>query len=194
MKTRWLYVIPAVILTIIVSVLGYGLSRDPRRVPSPLIDKPAPQFSLPRLMDPARSLTTADLVGQVSIVNVWASWCYACRTEHPVLMDLANRDLIPLYAFDYKDTRTAAKTWLARRGNPYTAIGFEQNGNVGMNWGVYGVPETYVLDQRGIIRHKFIGPLTPKLLDQVLIPLIRQLQRAKPGQPSKPTLSDASLP
>lgn len=120
MKRRWPYVIPAAIVVIIVSVLAIGLGRgDPTRVPSPLIGKPAPQFSLPTVMNPLRVLTTADLVGQVSIVNVWASWCYACKIEHPVLLDLAHRGVAPLYGLNYKDTRAAAKAWLAREGNPY---------------------------------------------------------------------------
>lgn len=175
---RWPYLIPVAVVLIIVGVLALGLNEgDPTRVPSPLINRPAPKFSISRVFKPGQQLSRADLLGHVSVVNVWASWCVSCKDEHPVLLDLANRHVVKLYGLDYKDTRAAAKAWLQSEGDPYNAVGFDPQGNVGINFGVYGVPETYVIDPKGVIRRKFIGPLTPKILNNTLIPLIDKLKR-----------------
>lgn len=174
---RWPYVIPMAVVVAMVAVLALGLTRDPRRVPSPLIGKPAPRFSLPTLADPGRSIGREDLLGHVSVINVWASWCVSCRDEHPVLLALAARGAVPIYGLDYKDQRDNARHWLEQHGNPYTAVAFDQSGDVGINWGVYGVPETFVVDKHGTIRKKFIGALSPEDLDRKLLPLIRLLKK-----------------
>lgn len=173
---RWPYLIPVALVTVMVAVLAVGLTRDPRRVPSPLIGKPAPEFSVPTLDGNGR-LSRADLLGQVSVVNVWASWCLACRDEHPVLMELARMNLVPIYGLDYKDERAAARHWLRRYGNPYHTIAFDASGDMGIDWGVYGVPETFVIDRNGVIRRKFIGAMSSQDLREELVPLVRRLQR-----------------
>ena len=179
---RWPYLIPIGVLALIGAVLALGLRNgDPTRVPSPLINKPAPAFSVTRVFKPKQHFSRATLKGHVSVLNVWASWCVSCKDEHPVLLALADRHLVPVYGLDYKDTRAAARQWLQSQGDPYTAVGFDPEGNVGLNFGVYGVPETYVIDARGIIRRKFIGPLTPHKLNHTLIPLIKRLE-AQQGQ------------
>lgn len=157
--------------------LTIGLSLDPREVPSPLIGKPAPAFSLPLLEDPQKTLKTEDLKGQVVMLNVWASWCTSCRQEHPVLLDLAKRKQVALYGLNYKDQREAGLNWLQQAGNPYLASIQDADGRTGINWGVYGIPETFILDRQGVIRHKHTGPLTVETLETELLPLIEQLQR-----------------
>ena len=156
--------------------LAVGLTLDPREVPSPLIDKPAPPFQLAQLQDPGKSLHPGDLKGTVWIFNVWASWCVACVQEHPLLVELSRQNLVPIYGLNYKDDRGNALKWLARHGNPYTLSAVDTDGRVGIDYGVYGVPETYVIDKDGIIRFKQIGPMTPKVLEQKILPLVRQLQ------------------
>lgn len=174
MKARFL--VPLGIFAVLVGLLWAGLYLNPREVPSPLIDKPAPEFSLPLLDDPAKQLARKDLLGQVTLLNVWASWCDACREEHPLLMELARRGEVPIYGLNYKDTRQDALRWLNDLGNPYLASAFDEQGNVGIDYGVYGVPETYVIDREGIIRYKVIGPLTWDSLKNTVLPLVRKLQ------------------
>lgn len=177
MKLRFL--IPLVIFAVLIALFAIGLQLDPREVPSPLIDKPAPAFALPRLDRPEVQLTRADLTQhQVSLFNVWASWCTACRQEHPFLMELARRNEIPIYGLNYKDERPDAIAWLKRHGDPYRTSGFDHEGRVGIDWGVYGVPETFVVDAQGVIRYKHIGPLTPQVWREKLEPIVRQLQGA----------------
>lgn len=159
----------------LVALLGAGLGMDPRAVPSARIDKPAPAFILPRVDDPAKTVTLHDLKGQVSLVNVWASWCASCRIEHPVLMGLAARGGVPVYGLNYKDERTAAVEWLQRHGDPYQASGSDTQGLAGMDFGVFAVPETFVIDREGVIRHRHTGPLTPEVLEHTLLPLVRSL-------------------
>ena len=159
----------------LVAFLAVGLRLDPREVPSPLIDKPAPGFSLTRLDNSAQSVRPEDLIGKVWMLNVWASWCVACREEHPVLVDFAQRRLLPIYGLNYKDTRPNGMKWLARLGNPYEASLFDQDGRVGIDYGVYGVPETFIVDRQGTIRFKHIGPLTPEVIRTRVEPLIKQL-------------------
>lgn len=170
------FLVPLGIFLVLCVFLGIGLGLNPREVPSPLIDKPAPAFSLPRLDDAEKKLSRDDMLGKVWLLNVWASWCAPCREEHPLVIDLAKRQVVPVYGLNYKDTRAAAKNWLAQLGDPYQATVFDQDGRVGIDFGVYGVPETFVIDQRGIIRLKHIGPLTPQVVREQIEPLIKQLQ------------------
>ena len=174
MKRLW-FLIPLAAFLALAVVLAVGLQRDPREVPSPLIGKPAPSFALPRLDDPTKTIRLADMRGKVWILNVWASWCVACRIEHPLLMEFAKKGLVPIYGLDYKDERTEATAWLARHGNPYEASLVDADGRVGIDFGVYGVPETFVIDRDGVIRLKHIGPLTPDVLATKIEPLLKQL-------------------
>ncbi len=170
------YTIPLVIFFALVILLRIGLNYDPRLVPSPFIDKPVPTFSLPQLKHPESIFNAHDLQGQVVLLNVWASWCIACRHEHPLLVDLAEHGDVPIFGLNYKDTREAALQWLENFGDPYMLSIFDQNGRVGIDLGVYGVPETFVLDRDGIIRYKHVGPITKEILDDVLFPLLQQLK------------------
>ncbi|HSH30695.1 MAG TPA: DsbE family thiol:disulfide interchange protein [Thiohalobacter sp.] len=170
------YLIPLGIFLLLVALLFRGLSLNPRQVPSPLIGKPAPGFSLPRLHAPGRLLTEADLQGQVALVNVWATWCSGCRAEHGVLMALARSGRVPIYGLNYKDARADARQWLARHGDPYRAVAVDAEGRVGIDWGVYGAPETYVLDRDGVIRHKHIGVLTAEDVEEDILPLVERLR------------------
>ena len=170
------FLIPLGVFAVMVLFLGIGLTLNPREVPSPLIGKPAPAFQLSRVADAGQTLSPEDFKGQVALVNVWASWCVSCRQEHPVLLQLARQNVVPIYGLNYKDQREAAQGWLNQHGNPYVASAFDADGRVGINWGVYGVPETFVIDKAGLIRHKHTGPVTPESLEQELLPLIRQLQ------------------
>jgi cytochrome c biogenesis protein CcmG/thiol:disulfide interchange protein DsbE len=170
------FLIPLAVFAVMVIFLAIGLTLDPREVPSPLIGKPAPAFSLPVVADAEQSLRPADFLGQVVLVNVWASWCVSCRQEHPVLLNLAQQNVVPVYGLNYKDQRDAAQGWLRQYGNPYIASAFDADGRVGIDWGVYGVPETFVIDKQGLIRHKHTGPVTPEALEKDILPLVRQLQ------------------
>ena len=157
-------------LVVLTGFLVKGLRLDPHEVPSPLIGKPAPQFRLAQVADPAKSLSRDDMLGKVWLLNVWASWCVSCREEHPVLVEFAKTGLVPIYGLDYKDTRDEALKWLGRLGDPYQASLFDQDGRVGIDYGVYGVPETYVIDKTGTIRYKRIGPITPEILHDKMTP------------------------
>jgi len=147
-------------------------------VPSPLINKPAPTFSLQKLHEPEAYFSTKDMLGKVWLLNVWASWCVACRSEHPLLVQLSRANIVPIYGLNYKDVPTEGKSWLAQLGNPYTASLIDYEGKIGIDYGVYGVPETFVIDKQGIIRHKVIGPVTPSALDDCVLPLVKKLQQA----------------
>ena len=171
------FVLPLGIFLLLVVLLGVGLSLDPREVPSPLINKPAPPFELPQLHDPANTFTPQALRGKVWVLNVWASWCVACREEHPVLSEFAKSGLVPVYGLNYKDQRTDAIAWLKRYGDPYQVSLVDTDGKVGIDYGVYGVPETYVIDKQGVIRYKRIGPVTPDVLKKTMVPLIQELNR-----------------
>ena len=172
MKKRFLW--PLAVFVVMVGFLAVGLKRDPSLVPSPLVGKPAPTFDLPRL-DGTAAFAPKDMLGQVWMFNVWASWCVACREEHPVLVALSREQLLPIVGLNYKDTRPDGLDWLGRFGNPYAMSAFDQDGRVGIDYGVYGVPETFVIDKQGVIRYKQIGPLTPELLQSRILPLVRQL-------------------
>ena len=173
------YVAVGVFLVLVV-FLGIGLTLDPREVPSPLIGKAVPSFRLPTVSDPAQTLASEQFRDRVTVLNVWASWCVSCRQEHPLLVELARRGEVTIYGLNYKDTRPDALRWLASLGNPYTASAFDEDGRVGIDWGVYGVPETFVIDRQGIIRHKHTGPITEEAWNKTLWPLIQKLQ-AQPG-------------
>jgi cytochrome c biogenesis protein CcmG/thiol:disulfide interchange protein DsbE len=175
--TRYLrYLVPLAIFIVLVAFLYRGLSLDPKRVPSPLVGKPMPEFSLPRLKDPTATLSNNDLMGKVSILNIWATWCVSCRAEHEVLLLLAKTGKVDIYGLNYKDERDKAQQWLVQLGDPYVANAFDADGRVGIDWGVYGAPETFIMDRRGIIRHKHIGPLTVDSLNNEILPLIAELQ------------------
>ena len=167
--------IPLALFLMLAAFLYVGLSRDPREVPSPLIGRQAPAFSTSVLADPARRLGRDDLMGKVWILNVWASWCGACRDEHPLLMAWSREQRVTLIGLDYKDRREAGQAWLANGGNPYVDSLFDPDGRIGLDWGVYGVPETFVIDKTGIVRFKHIGALTPAVLRERIEPLLRQL-------------------
>ena len=169
------FLLPLVLLACLVWFLGAGLKLDPKEVPSPLIGRPAPDFQLTRLDNAQTVVSRADMVGQVWILNVWASWCAACREEHPVLLRFAARTPVVIMGLDYKDERAAGQRWLRNFGNPYRASLFDEDGRVGIDWGVYGVPETFVIDKEGIVRFKHIGPLTDEVIQTRLEPLIRSL-------------------
>ena len=170
------FLVPLGIFIVLVVFLAVGLTRDPREVPSPLIDQPAPPFTLVQLHEPARQLSVADLKGQVWLLNVWASWCVSCRQEHPLMVELSKAGVVPIYGLNYKDKRDDALRWLEQFGDPYTVSVMDADGKVGIDYGVYGVPETYVIDKEGIIRYKQIGPVTAEVLKQTIIPLVRKLQ------------------
>lgn len=170
------FLLPFGIFLVLAVFLAVGLNLNPREVPSPLIDKPAPAFQLPQLHDTGRTLAAQDMKGKVWVFNVWASWCAACVEEHPLLVELSKRNLVPIVGLNYKDNRADALQWLQRRGDPYTLSAQDADGRVGIDYGVYGVPETYVIDKEGIIRFKRIGPVTPKVLDEQILPLVKRLQ------------------
>lgn len=176
MKPAFKYLLPLAIFLVLVGFFAVGLKLDPREVPSPLIDKPAPAFRLPQLNDAGKTFSPEDMRGQVWLLNVWASWCGACREEHPLLMEMAQRGDVMLVGLDYKDTDADGSAVLAQAGNPYKIVATDADGRVGIDYGVYGVPETYVIDKVGIIRYKQIGPLTEEALRDKIMPLIRGLQ------------------
>lgn len=169
--------IPVVVFFLVLVFLGIGLRLNPRDVPSPLIGKAVPEFSLPSVKGHTPGLSSADLRGQVSIVNVFASWCVACREEHPLLMRLRDTGVVPIHGIDYKDKPDDAQAWLKQLGDPYTRTGADISGRVGVDWGVYGVPETYVIDRDGRIAYKHIGPISPEALRETILPLIGKLQQ-----------------
>jgi cytochrome c biogenesis protein CcmG/thiol:disulfide interchange protein DsbE len=169
------FLIPLILLFGLVYFLGTGLSLDPKEVPSPLIGKPAPPFALTRLDNAQVVVRHEDMLGKVWMLNVWASWCVACREEHPVLVQFARKKLLPVYGLNYKDDRLAGLKWLNSFGNPYDASLFDQDGRVGIDFGVYGVPETFVIDKSGVVRFKQIGPLTPEVIRDRIEPLVRKL-------------------
>ncbi len=169
------YLVPLAAFLVLTGFLFKGLWLDPHTVPSPLIDKPAPQFRLTQVAEPGKTISRDDMLGQVWMLNVWASWCVSCREEHPVLVEFAKTGVVPILGLDYKDTRVEALNWLQRLGNPYQASLFDADGRVGIDYGVYGVPETYVIDKSGMIRYKQIGPITPEALHDKIVPLIKKL-------------------
>ncbi|MCC6142045.1 MAG: DsbE family thiol:disulfide interchange protein [Nitrospira sp.] len=170
------FLLPLAIFVVMVGFLAVGLTLNPREVPSPLVGKAAPDFSLPQLHESDKVFSPKEMAGQVWLLNFWASWCNGCKEEHPVLMQLAKSGAAPIYGVDYKDTREEALAWLQQWGNPYRLVAVDGAGRIGINYGVYGVPETYVIDKAGKIRYKQIGPVDQDVLDQKILPLVRELQ------------------
>ncbi len=173
---RVLFVLPVIIFAGISIWFAIGLQRDPKILPSALIDKPVPEFELPALLDGTPGFATGDFGGEVVMVNVFASWCLPCRAEHPILMRLAEDGVLPIYGLNYKDEKEDATAWLAELGNPYTRIGHDISGRAGIEWGVYGVPETYLIGKQGRIRYKHVGPLYPETVRNEILPTIRELK------------------
>lgn len=169
------FLIPIGLFAVLGLLLTAGLKLDPRMIPSPLIDKPLPDFVLPSVAEPKRVVSTKDLHGRAYLLNVWASWCVACRQEHPLLNALAKSGRLTIIGLNYKDQREDALKWLAQLGNPYSLSLADTDGRVGIELGVYGVPETFVIDKTGTIRYKHIGPITEDVLTQKLLPLMQQL-------------------
>jgi cytochrome c biogenesis protein CcmG/thiol:disulfide interchange protein DsbE len=160
-----------------VGLLAVGLRLDPREVPSPLIGKPAPAFELPLLQQPDKSFSQKDMLGTVWVMNVWASWCPPCLVEHPVVSELARSGIAPVVGLNYKDAREDALPWLKRNGDPFKVTVYDAAGRIAIDYGVYGVPETYVIDRNGVIRYKRVGPLTPEIIQKKVRPLIEELSK-----------------
>ena len=169
------FIIPIGLFALLGVLLAVGLKLDPRKIPSPLVDKPLPAFSLPTLDNPNRSLTNTDFKGKVVLINVWASWCVACRQEHPLLMEVARAKQVSLIGLNYKDKREDALRVVQTEGNPYDVSLVDADGRVGIDWGVYGVPETFILDKTGVIRYKYIGPISAEAWKTTLLPLVQKL-------------------
>jgi len=174
---RLRFILPLMAFLVMVVFLGIGLKLDPHEVPSPLINKPAPAFTLPQLHEPQKTFSPADMKGKVWLLNVWASWCVSCRQEHVYLTEFARDGSINLMGLNYKDEPAAATQWLERLGNPYKISISDIDGMAGLDWGVYGVPETFIIDKKGIVRHKQTGPVDPTILQTIIMPLIEQLNR-----------------
>jgi len=166
------YLAPIIVFALLIPVFIIGLTRDPSELPSPFIDNPAPAFSLPSLKEPSRTVGSSDYTGQPALINVWATWCVGCRQEHGFLMELAASDTIPIYGINWRDNRPDAIDWLRQLGDPYEFSAYDQDGRVGIDWGVYGAPETFLLDAGGIVLHKHLGPLTAEIWARDFIPLI----------------------
>jgi cytochrome c biogenesis protein CcmG/thiol:disulfide interchange protein DsbE len=173
------YLLPLGAFLALAILLGVGLGLNPREVPSPLVGKPAPHFELPQLHRPDQNFSEQDMRGKVWMLNVWASWCVACREEHPVLVELSKSGVLPIVGLNYKDQREDGIAWLARFGDPYLLSAFDIKGKVGIDYGVYGVPETYVIDKQGVIRYKRIGIVTPDIVKSKILPLVSELNREK---------------
>ncbi|MGI8837801.1 MAG: DsbE family thiol:disulfide interchange protein [Pyrinomonadaceae bacterium] len=171
------FAIPLVLFIVLVAFLAIGLRHDPHEVPSPLINKAAPAFQLPQLKDPSRVFSAQDMRGKVWLLNVWASWCVTCRDEHPFLLQYARSGALPIYGLNYKDKREDALSWLGELGDPYVLSAADLDGRVGIDYGVYGAPETYLIDREGIIRFKQVGPVTPAIWQKKILPLANQLNK-----------------
>jgi cytochrome c biogenesis protein CcmG/thiol:disulfide interchange protein DsbE len=171
------FILPFIVFVVLAGFLYVGLNLDPREVPSPLIGKPAPAFNLPQLHDPAKSFSPQEMKGKVWLLNVWASWCVSCKEEHPVLVQLSRQNIVPIYGLDYKDKAVDAEMTLKGGGDPYTVTVSDTDGRIGIDYGVYGVPETYVIDKQGIIQYKQIGPITHRSLNETILPLVAKLEK-----------------
>ena len=171
------FVIPLVLFVVLVVFLAIGLRHDPHEVPSPLINKPAPGFQLAQLRDPSRRFSAEEMRGKVWLLNVWASWCITCRDEHPLLLEYARSKAVPIYGLNYKDKREDALSWLGELGDPYVLSVSDLDGRVGIDYGVYGAPETYLIDRNGVIRFKQIGPVTPDIWQEKILPLVKDLNK-----------------
>jgi cytochrome c biogenesis protein CcmG/thiol:disulfide interchange protein DsbE len=178
MKRAVLFLVPLVAFLVLAAFLLRGLWLNPREVPSPLIGKPAPAFEKARLDAPTELFSSREMAGQVWILNVWASWCTPCRVEHPLFNELASKKIVPIVGMNYKDNPDAARRWLAELGNPYQVTFIDHDGRLGIDFGVYGVPETFVIDRQGVIRYKHIGPVTPEAMQKRIVPLLQELQKS----------------
>jgi len=174
---KFKFLLPLVIFVVMAGFLWKGLSLNPNDVPSPLVGKPAPQFELSQLHQAEQAVSRDSNLGKVWLLNVWASWCVSCRQEHPVFMQLSRMGEVPIYGLNYKDEREDAIKWLKDFGNPYTISAHDYKGRVGVDYGVYGVPETYVIDKQGVIRHKHTGPVSAQALRETILPLVRELKK-----------------
>jgi cytochrome c biogenesis protein CcmG/thiol:disulfide interchange protein DsbE len=175
---RLLYLVPLAAFIAVAIWFAFGLTRDPGKVPSALLDKPIPAFTLAALPGTnVPGFSDDTLKGKVALVNVFASWCVPCKVEHPILMRLAAEKRVPIYGLNWKDRGADATRWLRELGNPYAAIGHDESGRVGIEWGVYGAPETFVIDREGRVRYKYVGPITPALLQETILPLIAKLEK-----------------
>ena len=192
------FMIPMALFVILVGFLAVGLKLDPHEVPSPLVGKPAPMFQLQQLQDAGKTFSPKDMQGKVWLLNVWSSWCVSCREEHPLLVAFSKKSSLPIVGLSYKEvrgdseidakklspddelklTRSRATAWLTSHGSPYALVALDVDGRVGIDYGVYGVPETYVIDKAGIIRYKQIGPITPEALDKKILPLVSELEKS----------------
>ena len=170
------FIIPFAVFVLLAVFLAVGLTRDPREVPSPLVGKPAPAFRLTQLHEEKLAFAPEDMKGKVWLLNVWASWCVSCRVEHPLLVEMSRSKVVPIVGLNYKDGRDEGVQWLAKFGNPYALSAFDVDGKVGIDYGVYGVPETFVIDKQGVIRYKQIGPITPEALERKILPLLKSLE------------------
>jgi len=168
--------LPAILFVVVIIFLYQGIGKNPHVIPSALINKPVPAFNLKLLDENLATFNQEDLKGNVSLINVWATWCFACKDEHDVLLNFSKTYSTPIYGLNYKDDLTDVKQWLAEQGNPYKKILLDEQGNVAIDFGVYGTPETFVIDKNGVIQYKHVGPLTEKLLQSEIIPLIKQLE------------------
>lgn len=180
-RRHLIYAMPLVAFAGVAVAFAWGLTRNPQELPSALIGKPVPVFSLPPVQGRTLGLSSADLKGQVSLVNVFASWCVACRAEHPLLLQLAARKIVPINGLNYKDAPQDAADWLDTLGDPYGRTGADRDGRVAIDWGVTGVPETFVVDASGIVVYKQIGPVTRRALDETILPLVARLQQKAEG-------------
>ena len=169
--------IPLAVFIVLVGVLAIGLTRDPHEIPSPLIGKPAPSFTAPVLDGGGKTFSAKDMLGKVWLLNTWASWCVACRQEHPILVEFSKTGTLPIIGLDYKDKDADGLKWISRYGNPYNVSITDSDGRIGIDFGVYGVPESFLIDKGGIIRYKQIGPFTEEALRDKLLPLVRELQK-----------------
>jgi cytochrome c biogenesis protein CcmG/thiol:disulfide interchange protein DsbE len=176
MKARFL--VPLALFGVLVGFLAVGLTRDPGEIPSPLVQKPEPAFTTEQLLAADKSFSPADMKGKVWMLNVWASWCVACKVEHPLLVEMQRSKVVPLIGLDYKDQRAVALKFLAQNGDPYDMSVMDLDGRIGIDYGVYGVPETFLIDKNGVIRHKQIGPITPEALEKTILPLIAKLNQS----------------
>ena len=183
-RTALLFWGPVVVFAGLAVALAWGLTRDPKVLPSALIDKPVPEFNLPPVKGRTSGLASADLSGEVSIVNVFASWCLPCKAEHPIWMDLKARNVVPIHGLNYKDTPDDASAWLNRLGDPYKRTGADLDGRVAIDWGVYGVPETFIVSADGRIAYKHVGPVTQEIVDGTLMPIVDRLLRKADGAKS----------
>jgi cytochrome c biogenesis protein CcmG/thiol:disulfide interchange protein DsbE len=172
------FLLPLGLFIVLLGFLAVGLNRDPREVPSPLVGKPAPMFEVPQLAAPEKTFSPKEMLGKVWLLNVWASWCVSCRQEHPILVEYTKGGgTLPIIGLDYKDQRADGMRWLAQLGDPYLLSAYDADGRVGIDYGVYGVPESYLIDKAGIIRFKQIGPITPEAMEKKILPLVKELEK-----------------